>query len=228
MSAAPKARFNPATQYRRSMIAKIHVAKKQMQIDDDDYRQMIFDATGKTSSANCSDDQLARVIAVLKSKGFAALPVKNTSRAADHPVAMKARAMWISLYHLGVVHNSSEKALEAFARTQLKVAKLQWADQTQGYKLIEALKAMAERGGWPQKLEAHITRQAAPVVLVKRLCEAILLQLKAKQLAAQDWTLEDAAHRLCGEQPIGIFDAFKIEQWNRLARNLGQILREQG
>ena len=58
--------------------------------------------------------------------------------------------MWISLYNLGAVRNPSEEALEAFATRQLRVERLQWANQSHCYKLIEALKAMAERAGWHQ------------------------------------------------------------------------------
>lgn len=71
--------------------------------------------------------------------------------------------MWISLHQLGVVRNAEETALEAFAARQLHVERLQWADQGQVYKLIEALKAMAERAGWSQDMagvpaERHVER----------------------------------------------------------------------
>ncbi|MFX8708345.1 regulatory protein GemA, partial [Acinetobacter baumannii] len=67
-----------------------------------------------------------------------------------HPMARKARALWISLHKLGVVHNPSEQALEAFAKRQLGCEKLVWARQSDAYRLIEALKSMAERAGWRQ------------------------------------------------------------------------------
>jgi hypothetical protein len=115
--------------------------------------------TGQISAAACSEAQLARVLDEFKAKGWApkGAPAREVARAskprpADHPVAKKARAMWISLHQLGAVRESSEAALEAFARRQLRVEKLQWADQSQGFRLIEALKAMAEREGWSQDL----------------------------------------------------------------------------
>jgi len=99
------------------------------------------------------------VLDELKAKGWkptvipggrsGAAPVARRS-AADSPVALKARALWISLHQLGVVRDGSDRALEAFAKRQLKVDRLQWADQSLAYKLIEALKAMAERAGWSQ------------------------------------------------------------------------------
>ena len=126
--------------------------------------------TGHASAGDCNLNQLAAVLDEMKAKGWkpkviagakASAPVR--SKAADHPSARKARAMWISLHQLGVVRDRRESALEAFAARQLKVERLQWADQGQVYKLIEALKAMAERAGWSQAgdLDAVKARLAA-------------------------------------------------------------------
>src|SRR5690606_20778762 len=104
--------------------------------------------TGKLSAAECTEAELATLIAWLQSKGFRPLPKAGGKAGASHPVARKARALWISLYHLGVVHNPSEQALEAFAARQVGCERLAWMRQGQGDKLIEALKAMAERAGW--------------------------------------------------------------------------------
>jgi len=156
MTAAAK--FNPADQRRRSMIGKVQIARKELGLDEDTYRAMLKRITGVESCTVCSDGQLADVLDELKAKGWTPKviagsaprkPVANNKQA-DHPAARKARAMWISLYQLGVVKDRRESALEAFAARQLKVDRLQWADQGQLYKLIEALKAMAERAGWSQ------------------------------------------------------------------------------
>lgn len=221
MSAAVK---KQSDSYRRSMIAKIHVAKKQLGMVDDDYRQLLFNSTGKVSSAKCSDAELNQIIKALENKGFKALSSKG-SKAADHPSAKKARALWISLHHLGAVRNSSERALESFAREQLQVARLQWADQSQSYKLIEALKAMANREGWDQNVPYGVLGQDKLVLLNKRLCEAILLKIKAADLCPADWDLADAADRLCG-MPLDRFSPFRVEELIKLARALGHILRE--
>ncbi len=58
--------------------------------------------------------------------------------------------MWISLHQLGVVRDPSEAALERFGARQLGVERLAWAGGSEGYRLIEALKAMAQRAGWDQ------------------------------------------------------------------------------
>ena len=147
--AARPATFDRSAQSRRSMLAKIHIARKQLAMDEDDYRQLLFEETGHASAGDCSEAQLSRVIERLKKLGFKPLP-KAGKKAATHPMARKARALWISLHHLNVVQNPAEEALEAFARRQLGCTKLNWANQREAYKLIEALKAMALRHGWRQ------------------------------------------------------------------------------
>jgi phage gp16-like protein len=164
---------------RGAMIAKVHLGAKDLRLDEDTRRDLMERVTGKRSAADCTDDELDAVLAEYRARGWSPTVVRGGKparngpaparrAAADHPVALKARAMWISLYDLGVVRNSSEAALEAFARRQLGVAALQWADQSMGYRLIEALKAMAERAGWPQDLTGHPPRNHLRV-LIRRL-----------------------------------------------------------
>jgi hypothetical protein len=62
----------------------------------------------------------------------------------------KMRALWIALYHLGVVRDPAEQALVNFAKRlsggrERGIAALQWLDGEQANKVIEALKAMAVR-----------------------------------------------------------------------------------
>jgi phage gp16-like protein len=222
MSAAPNR--TAVAPHRRAMIAKIHVAKKTLGMVEDDYREVLLDVTGETSLTDCSDAQLNAVIERMKALGFTPMPGKAKGnvgqRAADHPMARKARALWISLYQLGAVRNPSEKALEAFAKRQLKAEKLQWANQSQGFKLIEALKDIGLKNGWDAS-------GASVPILQRRLCEAILKKLVERDAANRDWSLADAAYRLTGERVSGMH-AFTSEEYTRLAAALGTKLRETG
>lgn len=219
---AKRAQFDGSSQHRRSMLAKVHIAKKQLVLSDDDYQQILLDETGKMSAGDCNEQQLDKVLARLQRQGFKPLPKKGTAQA-QHPMAKKARAMWISLYQLGVVRNSSEDALEAFATRQLGCEKLVWARQSQANRLIEALKAMAERAGWRQR--ADDGSQLTPQKLRLGLCECILHRLKEVQLVPHDWTLEQAAFRLCGMDVAHEAGGYPAEQLNRVADALGAKLR---
>lgn len=142
-------------------LAKIHIARKETGIHEDDYRSMLVRLTGQNTAKGLTEPQIGRVLEEFKAhhgwkpsviKGGRKDALKRKTAAANHPTANKARALWISLHQLGSVREPSEKALEAFARRQLRCTRLVWADQQQMFKLIEALKAMAERAGWSQDL----------------------------------------------------------------------------
>jgi hypothetical protein len=198
--------FDVAGKDRRLLIAKIHVAKKEMALLDDDYRQMLLDETGRASSADCTVPELRAMVEAMKKKGFQ--PKTSSKRAADHPFATKARALWISLYHLGAIDNPSEQALEAFARRQLKCERMQWANQAQGYKLIEALKAIAERNGWEQRITSTLGMKpvAADValrILKVRLVERIAHLLGERRLVPVDMPLGQIAWQLAGMERDG-------------------------
>jgi len=194
VSAARAGVFAPVPAARRSMLAKVHLAAKELGLDEDARRDVLERVTGRRSAGDCRDDQLDAVLAEFKRLGWKPKPSAKAKtgtapisgrRPATHPVALKARAMWISLWNLGVVRSSTEASLEAFAKRQLRVDRLQWADQGQGYRLIEALKAMAERAGWSQDL-----------ILIKP--ERHVWTLKARLHNAQLRALDEPAAQLQG------------------------------
>lgn len=218
---AVPAQFDRASQHRRAMTAKIAIARKQLGMLEDDYRQILFDTTGRLSATECSEAQLAAVLKVLASKGFRAMP-KGGKVVARHPTALKARALWISLYQLGVVHNPAEDALEAFAAKQLGCDKLAWARQSDAFKLIEALKDMGRRAGWAMHDKAG--HALGHVGLKESLCAAILKRLKANGVARMDWSLDEAAWKLCGIRTAQE-QGWTASDYERLAAELGARLR---
>ncbi|MEL6487554.1 MAG: regulatory protein GemA [Pseudomonadota bacterium] len=224
--AARRATFNQADQRRRVMLAKVHIGKKDLGLDDDDYRQILQDETGHSSAGDCDVAQLDRVVRRFEARGWKPLPkARGGARPASHPMAKKARALWISLHQLGVVRERDEKALEAFAKRQLKCEKLAWAKQSHGGKLIEALKDMAAKAGWAQVDENG--KRLEVRALQEGLCEAILARMVEIGEVPADWTIDVAAWRLCGidtaaEAPMS------SEGYARLAEALGRKLREVG
>lgn len=227
--AGKPARFDRTSQHRRSLIAKVHVAKKQLGLSDDDYRAVMLRVAGRTSAADCTDRELVQLVEEFRAKGFSAEargPAKMVaSKPADHPVARKARALWISLGLLGAVADPSDAALEAFARRQLGCAKMQWADQALGYKLIEALKAIGERHGWSQSL-AGVAAGAHATVLSRRLVDALIAKLHSAQLVPADWSVQRVAFDLAGIEIGPVLH--DIETMHGVARALGAKLREAG
>lgn len=200
---------------RRAAVVKVQIARKELGLADDDYRSILERLTGRTSSAACTDAELGRVLDEFRAKGWTpkavaggkartgTAPIPN--RPADHPAAKKARALWLSLWNLGEIHDPSEAALEAFARRQLKVERLQWADQALTYKLIEALKAMAERAGWSQQLTDMPPRTDVIKVLKVRLIRLQTTRLgHPGQCADYMWWTHPALDRLITQQGVQI------------------------
>lgn len=214
---AKRAVFNRADAPRRGMIGKIEVARAQLGMAEDDFRQIMFEETGQSSRTNCTVAQLQKVIDRLVRLGFKPLPKKGSTPQAQSPMAKKARALWISLYHLGVVHNQSEAALEAFAKRQLGCDRLTWARQSDGYKLIEALKEWATRSGWPQT--------TTPLSLQMGLCEAILRRMRRCGLIPQHWQLHNACWQLCGIENAKA-GPWTADDYAHAAAALGAKLRE--
>lgn len=219
------ARFNAADAHRRAMLAKVHIAKKQLGLCDDDYAAIMIRETGHDSAGKCSQAELEKALRAFERQGFTtkakAPGAKRGKGAADHPAARKARAMWISLGLLGAIDNTSEAALEAFARRQLKCDRLQWANQTLVYKLVEALKAMAERHGWRQSSEG-LPRNAIAINLKRRLCDALMGKLWHAGLAPVDWDVNRAAYEFAGIEIDLLFAG--PETLDLVARSLGAAL----
>jgi phage gp16-like protein len=209
----------------KRLLAMVHIAKKKLALSDDDYRAILLDVTGKRSAGDCTTDELGKVIDHFRARGWEADKPRGRSgsRRADHGPARKARAMWISLHALGAIDDASDTALEAFARRQINCTALQWADQGQMYKLIEALKAMAERNGWEQSL-ADVAPAMRVIVLKRRLVEAIMGKLWAAGSIPLEWDVQRAAYELAGIETYLI--AASDSTLDIIARELGRVLRQ--
>lgn len=215
------AKFDAASQNRRSMLAKVHIAKKTLGLSDDDYVAVLLRIAGRESAGDCTAAELDDVLKDFQRMGFSAKARPKGPRPADHPAAMKARALWISLGLLGAIRDPSESALESFARRQLGCMRMAWADQSLVYKLIEALKAIAERAGWSQSIEG-LNKAAVPVVLRRRLCEALMGKLWTAGLAPADWDVQRAAYEFAGVEVELLFaSASTLEM---VSRAFGDIL----
>lgn len=161
---------------RNRLLGLIHLAVKDLGMEDDDYREVLRRETGKQSAGQCSPPEMYRVIAAFERLGWKGSG-RGSARRASHPIARKARAMWIGLHALGAIDNPSERALEHFGKRQLGVDKLQWADQSHSGPLIEALKVMAERSGWSQRLPPRMTSEERGRMLSERLVSLLQTRL---------------------------------------------------
>jgi phage gp16-like protein len=233
-AAAParRATFDPAQQRRRAMLAKVHIAPKQMGMTEDDYRAIVLKHSGSLSAKDATEKQLQAILDEFQAKGWkpinkagGAAGSARRAPAADHPVARKARAMWVSLHQLGVVRNPSEGALEAFAARQLGCVAMRWSDQAMGYRLIEALKAMAERAGWSQQMAGN-GKEADVRELRRRLAKAITAKLATAGIIPMGWTAATALYQLTGDDRLWTNSYPSSEDYAVAAQMLGRVLAE--
>jgi len=133
---------------RPRLIRLIHVAKRELAMDDDTYRALLVTCTGQDTSTHLTDTELNKVLAHMKRRGFKvrhathkSKPARKPSRAlAQSPQDKKIRALWLSLHKHGVVRDPSEAALAAYVKRITGVDALQWLDIQQASQIIETLK----------------------------------------------------------------------------------------
>lgn len=201
---------------RQRLLGIVHIARKRLGLEDADYRAILRRIVNAESAKDCSVPQLRRLMAEFRRLGFDDTRAATARRSlASHSVAKKARALWLSLHALGVVNDPSERALEALGKRQLGVDRLQWADQSQGALLIEALKAMAERAGWSQQLPARTPNADAGHILKVRLVTLLVARLIEAGQAVQARDLDNL--------PDADLDAATLELGARYRQHLAEM-----
>jgi phage gp16-like protein len=125
---------------RRRDLAAIHVAKKQLGLDDDTYRAMLWSVGRVRSAADLDFAGRRQVLEHLQARGF-----RHRRPQARDPQSRKVRALWLELKALGALRDASEGALAAYAERVTGVKALQWLSADQASHLIEQLKAWQKR-----------------------------------------------------------------------------------
>ncbi|MCF6265249.1 MAG: regulatory protein GemA [Desulfuromusa sp.] len=138
----------------------IKIAQRQLNMDDESYRQILFDEFSAASCTQLTIDQGNQLIDIMKDKGFVPKFKKNGWRSvAAHPgekrttksgrnvislASPKERAKLAAVAAL--IHWRVENGLELFLekRVGIKSGKVRTAGEA--YKAIEALKKMFENG----------------------------------------------------------------------------------
>ncbi len=137
------------------MLAKIHLARKQMALDDETYRDLLQRVTGQRSCTTCADAELHRVLAEFQRLGWTAKPARVRS---DTAQVRMIYAIWADLRPL--LKDAGDEALRGFVRRQTKSAvhpdgvdAPEWLNGVDAAKVIEGLK------GWLARLRK--AREAA-------------------------------------------------------------------
>lgn len=126
-------------------IAAMHVAKKQLGLDDDTYRAALVQVTGKSSSATMSEAERQDVLEHFRASGFKGVAT-GRRKPLEGKFAGKLQALWIAGWNLGLVRDRDDRALIAFVRRQTGIDHVRFLRHGQdAVKAIEALKGWLER-----------------------------------------------------------------------------------
>lgn len=155
---------------RQRLIRLIHVAKRDLSLDDETYRSILQRFGRKESSSDLTVPELEQVLEHLKRSGFKvrskgkpakpkAVKTKPSRPLAQDAESKKIRALWLFLHELGAVKNPSEEALATYVKRIAGVDALQWISGEQAERLIETMKKWAMRF-LPDAVKALVPRVA--------------------------------------------------------------------
>lgn len=129
---------------RKTLIAKIHVGKKQLGLDEATYRDVLTRVTGKDSLKAMDLKELKKVVADMKKHGFVPVPTAATKNEAPawgkkrHSTEEK-QALMNKIEAMLADMNLSWKYADGMAKKMFGVSFVNWLNHRQLYKLTQAL-----------------------------------------------------------------------------------------
>ncbi|EIG1272418.1 TPA: DUF1018 domain-containing protein [Salmonella enterica subsp. enterica serovar Panama] len=121
---------------RDKLISTIHVAKRELRLDEDTYKDALRTATGKISCRDMTLAELSKALAAFKKRGFKIRSKPQNRALKPATVTAKIRAIWRLMHVQGFLGSDSEAALNAWVRKQtapqnggVGVANYQWLER---------------------------------------------------------------------------------------------------
>lgn len=137
---------------RRADLAAIHIAKAQLRLNDDEYRDILATVCGGIrSSAQLDFAGRKRFLSHLQAclRQNVQTPRQRAVSAPLTAVQRKMWALWMQLADRGLIEHRTMSALVAFARRQTGVERLEWLNGHQVDLVIESLKRYLKRAERP-------------------------------------------------------------------------------
>jgi phage gp16-like protein len=190
---------------RRALLARLHVAKRDADLDEDAYRALMVAKTGKRSARELSDAEIAQVIDAIQPR---------RKRPSQNIYARKIEALWLSAWNLGATRTKDEKAMRHFVERQTGLSHPNFVlSANHAARAIEALKNWLAR-------EAGVVWGLYPDEPIRAVVEAQWHQLI--KLDAVSGELADYSAGITGKSSLAHYDR---ETWLALSQALGKHLR---
>ena len=131
---------------RNLTLAKIHVGKKALGMDDDTYRAFLQAQVGKRSAADCTIIELQAVLHAMKRRGFVPQSSKPVGKNPGAPKTARSRQAVLDkitaqLTTRGLHWNYAH----GMAKRMFNKERVQWLNDEQLYKLMQALQVDQNR-----------------------------------------------------------------------------------
>ena len=126
------------------LMGMIRIAKAQLGMDEDTYRDFLKNTLGKRSLAGSTGKEQWKVVEALKEKGFKPRPIHKGKELPSDPQAKKIRSLWLTMADCGIVRDRSEQALNSYVR-RITGQTLAAATTKQCIVVIETLKSWLDR-----------------------------------------------------------------------------------
>ena len=105
-----------------SALAAVHIKRRQLCIEDEDWRDLVERVTGQRSTRSLKPPQLHSLLAELdRLAGGRETASTHRRKHLQGPYAAKLRALWISCWNLGLITARDDGALIAFVRRQTRI-----------------------------------------------------------------------------------------------------------
>lgn len=206
-------------------IAAIHVAKKQLGLDEDTYRAKLQIITGKSSVKDMTEEERQRVISAFRQNGFKPVERRQDGRQKlSGQFAKKLQALWIGGYNLGVVENRDDSAMLAFVKRQTGLDHtrfLHYANDAR--KAIESLKAWLRREAGVSFGNTNGCDWLAPDGAKIAWAQWKLLNPGATLLLRKGF--DDAVHAIVGSDAANMLVNVTPAAWQKVMNNLGERVR---
>ncbi len=136
----------PSNPARGALYAKLHIARKELNLDDDSYRAILVRVGGRYSAKDMSVGQIEAVLKEFQRLGWK--PKLGGRRTPDSmkPYVRKIFAIWNEMAPL-LASGGTREALRTFVERQTGVSAPEFLDAEQATKVTEALKKWRSRLG---------------------------------------------------------------------------------
>lgn len=133
-------------QWRKAKLAQIHVAKKQLDMDDDSYRALLQRAAGVRSASDLDWQGFVAVLDELQRLGFK--PSYKGGKRRTTPAADKDALVGKIKAYLATA-GRTEAYADGISKRAFKVDRFEWLKVDQLYRLAQMLGMDAKRHGRP-------------------------------------------------------------------------------